>query len=246
MMVSKRTALVTGASRGIGLAVARRLAAEGFALTLAARRPEPLHEAAAQLRALGAEVTAVPADVSDEAQAEAVAGEHLSRYDALDVLALCAGTGSVGSLDDYPVRRWDRQFAVNVRSAFLLVQRLLPALRTAAARSEHGARVVAIASITGVTAEPGLAAYSASKAALISLCESITVSEGAQGVTATAVSPGYVETDMTAWMHDRLDPAAMIRAEDVAELVAGVCRLSRTAVVPNIVMTRPGPQLWRA
>ncbi|MEV4139063.1 SDR family NAD(P)-dependent oxidoreductase [Dactylosporangium sp. NPDC049742] len=138
MMVSKRTALVTGASRGIGLAVARRLAAEGFALTLAARRPESLHEAAEELRALGADVTAVPADVSDEAQVEALAGEHLRRHDALDVLALCAGTGSAGVLEDFPVRRWDRQFAVNVRSAFLLVQRLLPALRTAAAAAVAG------------------------------------------------------------------------------------------------------------
>jgi 3-oxoacyl-[acyl-carrier protein] reductase len=145
------------------------------------------------------------------------------------------------------MRRFDLQVAVNLRSAFLLVQGLLPALRTAAAdRPASGAKVVALASITGVAAEPGLAAYGATKAALISLCESITVSEADNGVSACAISPGYVDTDMSTWMHDRLDPDHMITVHDVAELVLAVSHLSRYAAVPNIVLTRPGTSLWRA
>ena len=109
-----------------------------------------------------------------------------------------------------------------------------------------GAKIIAIASITGTASEPGLAAYGATKAALISLCESITASEGTAGVNATAISPGYVDTDMTAWIRDRLDPAEMIRVDDIAEIALTICRLSRYAAIPNIVVTRPGGNLWRA
>lgn len=154
--------------------------------------------------------------------------------------------GWAGSLDGYPLRRLDAQYAINLRGPFLLVQRLLPALRAAAGSSDHGARVIAVASLTGMAAETGLAAYGATKAALISLCESITVAEGDSGVTATALSPGYVNTDMASWVRDRIDPATMIATGDIAELVACLTRLSRYAAIPNIPVTRPGPQLWRA
>ena len=89
--------------------------------------------------------------------------------------------GWAGSLDGYPLRRLDAQYAINLRGPFLLVQRLLPALRAAAGSSDHGARVIAVASLTGMAAETGLAAYGATKAALISLCESITVARGTAG-----------------------------------------------------------------
>jgi NAD(P)-dependent dehydrogenase (short-subunit alcohol dehydrogenase family) len=167
--------------------------------------------------------------------------------DQLDVLVLCAGVGTAGSIHAYPASRIERQFAVNFEAPFRLIQGLLPLLRAAALRSvTRTAKIIAIASITGVAAEAGLAAYGASKAALISLCESVTVDEAGSGVTASAISPGFVDTDMSAWVSNRLAPAEMITAEDVAELVLALCRLSRHAVVPNVVMTRPGPLLWRA
>ena len=72
------------------------------------------------------------------------------------------------------------------------------------------------------------------------------MTEGQGGVTATALSPGYVDTDMAGWVHDRIDPATMISAGDIAELVACLARLSRYAAIPNIPITRPGPQIWRA
>lgn len=240
------TGLITGASRGIGLAVARRLAIEQFDLTISARSRDSLEPVAAALREHGTRIEAVAADMALEEQVIALAASHLELFGRLSVLVLCAGTGSAGPLDGYPLDRLDKQLVVNLRAPFLLVQRLLPALRATAGDCGYGAKIIAIASLTGMVAETGLAAYGASKAALISLCGSITVAESGNGVSATAISPGYVDTDMSAWVRDTIDPATMISPADIAELVLCISRLSAHAVIPNIAVTRPGPQLWRA
>jgi short-subunit dehydrogenase len=242
--VARPLALVTGASRGIGRAIATRLAANGYDLVLAARRLEALQDAATSLRTSGAQVTVVPADMARDEDLSRLAEVCATVRPELEVLVLAAGVGQAGDFATYPLRALDKQIAVNLRAPFQLTQRLLPALR-ASASAGAAAKVIATASITGVAAESGLAAYGATKAALISLCESITASEGAAGVTATAISPGYVDTDMTAWVRDQVPPAEMITADDIAELALAVCRLSRHCAVPNIVVTRPGPQLWR-
>jgi NAD(P)-dependent dehydrogenase (short-subunit alcohol dehydrogenase family) len=165
----------------------------------------------------------------------------------LELLVLSAGVGTAARMGEYTARRVERQMSVNYFAPFHLIQALLPALRAAARASDIGsARIIALASLTGVVAEPGLAAYAASKAALISLCESVTLDEAGSGVTATAISPGYVDTDMSEWTRDKVPAEEMIQAGDVAELVLAVSRLSRHATIPNIVLTRPGAQLWRA
>jgi 3-oxoacyl-[acyl-carrier protein] reductase len=241
------SALVTGASRGIGRAIAQRLAAAGFRLTLSGRRAESLEEVASGLAGSGAELETVPADMAAEDDVRRLAHRHAERFGALDLLVLCAGFGTSGALADYPVHRLDRQVAVNLRNPFVLIQECLPSLRQAAAACPgRGARIVAIASLTGVAAEPGLAAYGATKAALISLCQSVNVEESAAGVSATAIAPGYVDTDMSSWVHDRIDPADMIEPDDIAELVAALTRLSGRAVVPSIVVARRGQTQWRA
>jgi NAD(P)-dependent dehydrogenase (short-subunit alcohol dehydrogenase family) len=214
---------------------------------ISARNSNSLDEASRQLRATGAKVIAFPADMSIEEEVGALADAHIERYEYLDLLVLCAGMGSSGELSAYPMRKFDKQIAVNVRSPLLLIQRLLGILRTTALSEPMvGSKIVAIASIAGMAAEPDLAAYGASKAALISLCESIIVAEAANGVTATSISPGYVDTDMSGWVHDRVSADVMIRATDIAILVSAISRLSRYAAVPNIAVTRPGDQLWRA
>jgi 3-oxoacyl-[acyl-carrier protein] reductase len=243
----RRVALVTGASRGIGRAIAAQLAADGFNLTISARTAKSLEQTAAELRASGGRVEAVPADMGIEDQVVALAEHHRDQHANLDLLVLCAGMGTAGDLATFPMTRFDRMLTINLRSPLVLVQQLMPALRaTAATQPDLGAKVVAVASLAGIAAEPGLAGYGATKAALISLCESIIVAEADTGVTATAISPGYVDTDMTEWLHDKIDPATMIRASDIAALVSAIARLSRYAAVPNITVTRPGPQLWRA
>jgi 3-oxoacyl-[acyl-carrier protein] reductase len=249
-----RSALITGASRGIGAAIARRLAADGWDLTLAARTPEPLAALAHELHArYGVRVHTAPGDMAEEADVHDVTQQHLKAYDGrLNALVLSAGMGQTGAIADFPLSRLDKAYAVNLRAPFQLVQECLPALRATAALPpegtgvRHGTKVVAIASLTGVTAEPSLAAYAATKAAVLSLCESVNVEESEAGVSACAVAPGYVDTDMTSWMHGQLAPQDMITADDVAEMVSSVVALSRTAVVPSIVITRPGRRLWRA
>lgn len=242
----RRAALVTGGSRGIGRAIAHRLATEGYAVTLGARDRDALERTAGELGALGAPTLGVPGDMAAEDDVRTLARAHAERFGRLDVLVLSAGVGTAGAVAEYPLKRFDKQVAVNLRAPFLLVQECLGLLRdTAKSEPERGAKIVAISSITGVVSEAGLAAYGATKAALISLCQSVSVEESGSGVSATAISPGYVDTDMSAWMHDRLDPQQMIPAEDVAEMMIGLTRLSPRSVVPHVVMTRAG-DLWRA
>ncbi|MDX6338101.1 MAG: hypothetical protein QOG05_5441 [Streptosporangiaceae bacterium] len=238
---------MTGASRGIGRAIAERLAAAGFALTLSGRHAAPLGEVARAVESVAAETEVVPADMADEEDVRRLAHRHAERFGSLDLLVLCAGFGTTGPIADYPIRRFDRQVEVNLRAPFLLVQECLPGLRdAAAAHPDRGARIVAIASLTGMASEPGLAAYGATKAALISLCQSVNVEESASGISATAISPGYVDTEMSSWVRDRIDPADMIEPGDIAELVVAVTRLSARAVVPGIVVARRGDTQWRA
>jgi 3-oxoacyl-[acyl-carrier protein] reductase len=241
------SALVTGASRGIGRAIAERLAAAGFALTLSGRHQEPLDEVARALGGVAAQTDVVPADMAAEDDVHRLAHRHAGRFGSLDLLVLCAGFGTSGLIGGYPARRFDRQVEVNLRAPFLLIQDCLPSLRRAAAlHPERGARIAAITSLTAVASEPGLAAYGATKAALISVCQSVNVEESAAGVSATAISPGYVDTEMSSWVRDRIDPADMIDAGDIAELVVALTRLSARAVVPGIVVARRGDTQWRA
>jgi len=240
-------ALVTGASRGIGRAVAMRLAEQGYSVTVSARSPEVLQDLVGEMRALGHSADWLAADMGAADDLVRLASFQTQLDPRLDLLVLSAGVGTAARMGEYASGRVERQLSVNYLAPFHLIQALLPALRAAARANALGsARIIALASLAGVAAEPGLAAYGASKAALISLCESVTVDEAGSGVTATAISPGYVDTDMSAWTRDKIPPEEMIRADDVAELVLALSRLSRHATIPNIVLTRPGAQLWRA
>lgn len=243
-----RTALVTGATRGIGLGVSRHLAELGFGLTITARGGEALEHARRDLVDRGAdEVLTVVSEASDADSVTRVVDAHADRFATMSTLVLAAGVGSAGPVADYPLARWDKQFAVNVRAAFVAVGRALPLLRQAASADvAHGARVIALSSIGGVYPEPGLAAYGASKAALISLCRSLNEEESVNGVTATAISPAYVDTDMSAWVHDEVPPEAMIPVSDVVALVGTLVQLSGRSVVPHLVVSRAGASGYRA
>ena len=236
------SAVVTGASRGIGHGIALALAGRGWSLTLVARDPDRLEAAAASARSAGAaSVRTVAADLADADAASVVLAAHAEEFGSVDAMVLAAGVGSAARLAGYPISRYDKQFALNTRAPFLLVSEGMPMLRAAAAaRPSHGAKVVALASIGGVFAEPGLSVYGATKAALIALCRGVNAEESAGGVTATAIAPAYVDTDMTAWVHDTVPPETMIPVGDVVTAVLAVLDLSPRTVVNELVLSRAG------
>jgi NAD(P)-dependent dehydrogenase (short-subunit alcohol dehydrogenase family) len=219
------SALVTGGSSGIGLAIARMLHEEGYALTLAARKLERLETAAAELGA-----TVVAADVQHEEDCARLVATHLEAHGGLDVLVNSAGVGIAGSIGDTATKHFDLQMSVNLRGAFLVTREALPALR------ESRGYVVNLASIAGTIPAPGLAIYGAAKAALISLTRSLAREEADAGVRVTALCPGFVDTPMAAWTG--LESAELIQPEDCAELVRALLRLSPSAHVPIVVVER--------
>ncbi|GAB92519.1 SDR family NAD(P)-dependent oxidoreductase [Gordonia rhizosphera] len=245
-MSDNRVALVTGASRGIGAAIASRLAADGWDLTISSRGQEALEQRADELRDVGAgRVEVIPADMTDADAVEGLAAAHAEAFGRCDALVINAGMGQKGAVADLPVRRFDRLYQVNVRAPYILLQSLIPTLRSTA--QAHGSsKVIAVASITGVYPEPELSAYGATKAALISLCETFNLEESLNGLSATTIAPGYVDTDMSGWLKDQIPADEMITVGDVATMAHAVTQLSRFAVLPNVILTRPGTNLHRA
>jgi NAD(P)-dependent dehydrogenase (short-subunit alcohol dehydrogenase family) len=222
-----KSALVTGGSSGIGLAIARMLADEGYALTLAARRLDRLEEARAELQCAVAR-----ADVSSEEDCARLVAEHVERHGGLDVLVNSAGVGIAGLIGDTQTKHWDLQQNVNLRGTFLVTREALPALR-----STKG-YVINLASIAGTLPTPGLAVYGAAKAAVIALSRSLDREEAESGVRVTALCPGFVDTPMAAWTG--LPGEEMIQPEDCAELVRALLKLSPHARVPVVVVERAG------
>ena len=221
------SALVTGGSSGIGLAIARMLHEEGYALTLAGRKLERL-EAARE----GLDAAIVQANVGDEDDCVRVVAEHVKHHGGLDVLVNSAGVGIAGTVGDTTTKAWDLQQAVNLRGAFLVTREALPHLRATKGY------VVNLASIAGTIPTPGLSAYGASKAALIGLTRTLAREETESGVRATALCPGFVDTPMAAWTGIPGDE--MIAPEDCAEIVRALLRLSPYARVPVVVLERAG------
>jgi NAD(P)-dependent dehydrogenase (short-subunit alcohol dehydrogenase family) len=221
------SALITGGSSGIGLAIARALHEDGYELTLVARRPEPLEEAAAQLDAL-----AVPANLGDADECVRVVAAHAERYGGMDVLVNSAGIGVGGTFAEQDTKKIALQLDVNLRATLVITRESLQHLRVSRGQ------VITLASIAGTIPTPGLAVYGATKAALIAWTTSLNREEAEHGIRATAISPGFVATRMTEWTG--LPAEEQISPDDIVALVRAVLSLSPMARVPNIVVERLG------
>ncbi len=221
------SALVTGGSSGIGLAIARMLRDEGFELTLASRTAAKVQSAAADLGA-----AAVVADVAREEDALRAVAEHRDRFGGLDVLVNSAGIGIAGTVESLQTKHLDLQLGVNLRGLLLVTREAIPLLK-----SSRG-WIVNLASIAGTTATPGLSVYGATKAAVIALTRSLNAELDADGVRAIALCPGFVDTAMAAW--SGIPPDEMITPDDCAEIVRMCLRLSPAARIPQVVVERVG------
>jgi short-subunit dehydrogenase len=235
----QRAAIVTGASRGIGLAIAEVLGAEGFGLTLVARKPDTLEAAAARLRERGVEVEHIPANLADEDAIREVLRVHRERFGRLDVLVNNAGMGVGAAADEHETKFVDMQLDVNLKAVILFYKESLGLLRAAGAEHRN-ALVVNMASMAGKSPQPWLSVYAATKAGVIAYTRAMNKELSEQGIKSVALCPGFVDTDMSEFVRDAIPVEKMLRPEDIAEGVRFLLRLSSNCVIPEIVFERPG------
>jgi NAD(P)-dependent dehydrogenase (short-subunit alcohol dehydrogenase family) len=185
-----KVVLITGASSGIGRAVALKFASEGASVALVARRADKLAEVAQAIAALGSEAVAIPADVTQEADIERIVRETIQTLGGIDVLVNAAGIIENGTIETTRLQDWDYMMNVNVRAPFYLMQCAMPHL------VERRGNVVNVSSVTGIRAFPGILAYCASKAAVDQLTHCAALEMAAKGVRINAVNPGVVVTQL--------------------------------------------------
>jgi len=189
--LSGRVAIVTGASRGIGRAIALQLAAQG-AVVVAAARGENARPVADEIVAAGGRADAVSLDVTEAGAAEQLVATTLERHARIDILVNNAGIARDQLLLRMKRDDWDAVLATNLTAAFVLSQAVLkPMVR------QRGGRIISISSVVGQSGNAGQANYAASKAGLIGFTKALALEVGSRGITANVVAPGLIETDMT-------------------------------------------------
>lgn len=223
------TYVITGASSGIGAAIANALSEEGRTLILTGRDRAALDAVATDVQQLGSTVDVRPADLNDDEQLDAFAADLPER---LNGLIHSAGVALLGNQADLPVADLDLQYRVNVRAPFRLTQALLPALR-----ASEGL-IVFVNSGAGQNAKAGWGGYAASKFALRALADSLRDEESDRGLRVTSIYPGRTATPMQREVRvqegGEFEPENYLRPEDVARMVAEVVRLPSGATVPDL------------
>jgi 3-oxoacyl-[acyl-carrier protein] reductase len=187
-----RVALVTGASRGIGEAIARRLAAEGATLLAAARSTQALAQVVADIAGGDGRARALALDVSDSSSIESVMKSALEEHGQIDILVNNAGIAEDNLILRMSREAWDRVLATNLTGAFLLTQAVVKGM----VRRRYG-RIVNVTSVVGLMGNAGQANYAAAKAGLVGLTRSVARELGSRNITCNAVAPGFIATAMT-------------------------------------------------
>jgi NAD(P)-dependent dehydrogenase (short-subunit alcohol dehydrogenase family) len=237
--MAERAAIVTGASSGIGLAIARVLLQDGYGVTAVARRPEKLGAAVAELGRDGSEIEQVAGDVSSEEVVRAAVSAHRDRFGRLDVLVNSAGVGIGQAVSELSAKYLDMQLQVNLRATMLFYRECAELLK-AAGQEHHNALVVNMSSIAGKSGQPWLSVYSATKHGVIGFTQAMNKELSSFGIKSCALCPAFVDTAMTDFVKGTVPAEQMIRPDDVAEAVRMLLRLSRWCLIPEIVFQRVG------
>src|SRR6201987_2149018 len=204
MTLSGRVALVTGASQGIGLACALKLAEAGAAVAVAARNQGKLDELVAQITAAGGKAAAFVLDVGEEEQIKSVFKATIAQFGKIDILVNNAGITRDQLVMRMKRADWDAGLQTNLTSAYLCIQQVIPSML-----KQRWGRIINVTSIFGQMGQAGQANYAASKAGLIGLTMAIAREVGSRNITCNAVAPGFIETPMTDVLSDEFKQNAV-------------------------------------
>lgn len=245
-------ALVTGASSGIGAAIARALASRGASVALVARRADQLDDVADAIRAEGGAALPIVADITDSTQARAAVETAAREFGRLDTLVNNAGVMLIGPVSDAPDGEWDRMIDLNLRGMLAVTRAALPHLVSAAATSARSvADIVNVSSTAGRVAGPGNAVYSLTKFGLNAFSESLRQELRSQRVRVGSIMPGTVDTELgthvraalQAGVEARIGGMEKLRPEDIADAALFMVTRERRAAV-NEILLRASDQSW--
>ena len=227
--LENKVALVTGASRGIGFAVARSLAGLGAKVALCARDPERLEKAAAQLKGAGAAVAAIPTDVRNANEISPLVRKAEQTLGAIDILVNNAGIGSFAPVQEASEADWNAILDTNLKAVFLLTKAVAPGMIQR--RSGH---IINIGSLSGRSAFAGGAIYCASKWGLLGFTQCAAEDLRQYGIRVSAVMPGSVATDFSP--HAGKDTSKMLQPEDVAHAVEAIVTQAPQSFISEVLI----------
>jgi 3-oxoacyl-[acyl-carrier protein] reductase len=224
-----RAALITGASRGVGLAIARNLAGMGAGVCLCARDEKKLKSAAIEVERTGSKVLAVSADVSCASEVSSLIQKTEQTLGAIEILVNNVGIGYFGPAHEASEETWNSVLDTNLKSAFLVSKGVVPGMIR-----RHGGDIINVASLAGKSAFAGGGIYCASKWGLLGLTQCMAEDLRSHGIRVSAVCPGSVNTDFSP--HAGKDPQKMLQPEDVAHAVAAILTQQPQSFISEIVL----------
>ena len=228
-VLENKVALVTGASRGIGFAIARNLAGLGAKVALCAREPERLEKSAASLRAEGAGVAALPADIRDANEIVRLVSKTEQALGPIAILVNNAGIGYFAPIQDASEANWDSVLDTNLKAVFLLSKAVAPGMI-----QRRGGHIINIGSLAGKSAFAGGAIYCASKWGLLGLTQCMAEDLRPHGIRVGAVLPGSVATDFSP--HAGKDASKMLQPDDVAHAVEGIVTQAPQSFISEVLI----------
>ncbi len=227
--LENQIAVVTGAGRGIGRAIALKFAAEGADVVVVSRTQENSEKVAAEIRALGRQAWAHAVDVADAAAVNAAAEKILAEAGKVDILVNNAGVTRDGLLMRMPDADWDTVLNTNLKGAFLVTKAFVRSFI-----KQRSGRIINISSVIGLIGNAGQSNYAASKAGLIGFTQSTARELASRGITANAIAPGFIETDMTSELNEAL------RAEILKKIPLGCLGQSEDIAAAALYLASPG------
>ncbi len=235
MSLEGQVAIVTGASKGIGKAIALSFAKEKMKVVLAARTKSELEKAAREVNQLGGESLPIPVDVSREENITQLVSQTLENFGKIDVLINNAGMGVFAPVDELRVDDFDRMFSINMRGVFLCTQAVLPYMK-----NQKSGAIINISSLAGKNFFKGGSGYAATKWALNGFTKCLMLEAREYDIRVSVVCPGSVATEFSP--HSGKDPAKILHSQDVADAVLTILRLPSNALMSEVDLRPTNPK----